>query len=400
MSYIGNRPLIGNFVKLDSIASQFNGSTVAFTLKVGGSNTTPGSAQNLIIAVGGVIQEPAVAYNISASTITFTSAPATNATFWGVQLGDVLTIGTPSNGTVGLSQLSATGTPSTTTFHRGDNSWSQIGVSAISATGTPSSTTFLRGDGAWGAVTTSSPTVLTYNSSSTWTKATDVPAGCTMAKVEVWGAGGGGGRNSGANTTGGGGGGSYVTFTVPISTLGATETVTIGAAGLGATTNGKGGDGGTSLFGSWLTAYGGQGGYGLGSSGMYAGIYNSTIVSGVAGGGGTPFQNLYIGSTVDGTNFPQVNQPIPSEYGGNGAGNGYYSGSMVAGCAIYGGGGGGGGSSGAQFVGGKSVFGGAGGAASATPTAGTQPAGGGAGSTSANVNGAAGGAGRVKITMW
>ena len=161
MSYIGNRPLIGNFVKLDSIASQFNGSTVAFTLKVGGSNTTPGSAQNLIIAVGGVIQEPAVAYNISASTITFTSAPATNATFWGVQLGDVLTIGTPSNGTVGLSQLSATGTPSTTTFHRGDNSWSQIGVSAISATGTPSSTTFLRGDNTWAAAGTGTVTSIT-----------------------------------------------------------------------------------------------------------------------------------------------------------------------------------------------------------------------------------------------
>lgn len=131
MSYIGNRPLIGNFAKLDSIASQFNGTTTSFTLKVGGNNTIAGTPQNLIIAIGGVIQEPNVAYTLSASTITFTSAPPTNATFWGVQLGDVLNIGYPSAGTVGLSQLSATGSASSTTFLRGDNSWAVPPASAV-----------------------------------------------------------------------------------------------------------------------------------------------------------------------------------------------------------------------------------------------------------------------------
>ena len=383
MSYIGNRPLIGNFVKLDSIASQFNGSTVAFTLKVGGSNTTPGSAQNLIIAVGGVIQEPAVAYNISASTITFTSAPATNATFWGVQLGDVLTIGTPSNGTVGLSQLSATGTPSTTTFYRGDNSWSQIGVSAISATGTPSSTTFLRGDGAWGTVTTSSPTVLTYNSSSTWTKATDAPAGCTMALIESWGGGGGGSRNGGAGQLSGGGGGAYAYRLVQISLLGATESVTVGAGGLGATTNANGGVGGNSLFGSWLTAYGGAGGS---YNSAVAPFYNTINTS---CGGGTAISGQYTGGYFDGTNY-YVNQQL---YNGGNGGNG----STPPSPSIYGGGGGG---TSSFTTGGTSLYGGAGGNSAATPTAGTQPGGGGGTSSSLNVSGAAGGAGRVKITMW
>jgi hypothetical protein len=34
----------------------------------------------------------------------------------------------PSQGTVGLTQLSATGTPSTSTFLRGDNSWAAAGA--------------------------------------------------------------------------------------------------------------------------------------------------------------------------------------------------------------------------------------------------------------------------------
>jgi len=90
MGYIGRGPVkSGAFRILDDISSSFNGSTTGFTLQHNSSNITPGTEQNLLIAVDGVMQEPVDAFTISGSTITFTSAPASGASFWGVELGDV-----------------------------------------------------------------------------------------------------------------------------------------------------------------------------------------------------------------------------------------------------------------------------------------------------------------------
>ena len=65
--------------------------------------------------------------------------------------------------TIGLSNLSATGTAGSTNFLRGDNSWAQItgatiasgtiGLSNLSATGTAGATNFLRGDNSWAQIT-------------------------------------------------------------------------------------------------------------------------------------------------------------------------------------------------------------------------------------------------------
>ena len=53
--------------------------------------------------------------------------------------------------TVSVGAISATGTPGSTNFLRGDGVWSAqtVTVGSISATGTPSSLTYLRGDGTW-----------------------------------------------------------------------------------------------------------------------------------------------------------------------------------------------------------------------------------------------------------
>jgi hypothetical protein len=81
----GGGSLIG-LNQLDSIASQFNGTQTVFTLQAGGTNLPAGiSTSTLLIAIGGVIQTPNIAftYNSATSQITFTGAPPTGATFAG-----------------------------------------------------------------------------------------------------------------------------------------------------------------------------------------------------------------------------------------------------------------------------------------------------------------------------
>ena len=57
MPYIGRDLSQGNYLKLDSIESQFNGSKVSFALTAGGSAFFPGSSMALLVSVAGVIQE-------------------------------------------------------------------------------------------------------------------------------------------------------------------------------------------------------------------------------------------------------------------------------------------------------------------------------------------------------
>ena len=58
----------------------------------------PGAASNLIISLGGVLQEPEVAYTVAGSSIIFSSAPASTQPFFGILLGDVLDVGYITSG--------------------------------------------------------------------------------------------------------------------------------------------------------------------------------------------------------------------------------------------------------------------------------------------------------------
>ena len=90
MPYIGRGPAkSGAFRILDDVSGSFNGSTTSFALTVGSAALTVGLPETLLIAVDGVVQEAGSAYTISGSNIVFTAAPLTEATFWGVELGDV-----------------------------------------------------------------------------------------------------------------------------------------------------------------------------------------------------------------------------------------------------------------------------------------------------------------------
>ena len=250
MAYIGNSPAnVGNYQIVDDISSSFNGSLTSFALTSGSIAITPAKSGQLLVGVNGVMQEPddtgTNGFKVSGSNVVFSSAPASGDTFWAVYQGQNVDIGTPSDGVVdtaqladgavtaakiadgtvvaaelatnsvtnvkmaddavGVAELSATGTASSTTFLRGDNTWDvpiggvtsvnsvtgavtaahlktalengidsvhyvdgsidnehladdAVGVAELSATGTASSSTFLRGDNAWVALSTDANT--------------------------------------------------------------------------------------------------------------------------------------------------------------------------------------------------------------------------------------------------
>ena len=109
MSYIGQRPVVGRFTKLDQINTGFNGNTTAFNLTAGSQAVLPGTERNLLLSLGGVIQEPGTDFTISGSQITFTTAPVANTTFFCVVFGDMQAIGQPSDGTVIPASIASTG---------------------------------------------------------------------------------------------------------------------------------------------------------------------------------------------------------------------------------------------------------------------------------------------------
>lgn len=99
MPYLGKLPTSGAFQKLDAI-STVNGQA-AYTMQLNSVNFFPESPNHMLVTVNGILQSPTTNYNISGSTITFTSALVTGDVINSIIiLGDVLNIGTPSDATV------------------------------------------------------------------------------------------------------------------------------------------------------------------------------------------------------------------------------------------------------------------------------------------------------------
>ena len=108
MAYIGPEPKLGRNREVDDISSGFNGSTTAFTLQVSGSNVSPGTANDIIVSLGGVVQNPNQDFTIAGSTLTFTTAPASGLSFFAVVLGQSIdsSVVTPADGSVTGTKLS------------------------------------------------------------------------------------------------------------------------------------------------------------------------------------------------------------------------------------------------------------------------------------------------------
>jgi len=105
MAYIGAEPVPGQNREIDDISSGFNGSATAFTLQVSSTNVSPESANNILVNLGGVMQNPGTDYTIAASTITFTTAPASGLSFWALILGAGINTATVADQTIGPSKL-------------------------------------------------------------------------------------------------------------------------------------------------------------------------------------------------------------------------------------------------------------------------------------------------------
>lgn len=266
-----------------------------------------------------------------------------------------------------------------------------------------------------------SPMRKVFTTSGTFTK-----PGCgTWIDIEGTGAGGGGGRaGAGDGGAGGAGGSSPPPRRMALSSVGATESVSIPTGGTGATAdNTAGTGGGNATFGAHYTAYGGGGGDGIntipggggGGGTAAAGTSVSNAIGGGAGGGllggagggtgGTGSDSTLGGGGGGGGNSAAAaGSGGNSIYGGGGGGGGMNGASAGGngGNSVYGGGGGGGASdAGTQGSGGTSLYAGNGGAAGNAAVAGTPgsaPGGGGGGSESANAGNGARGEIRVVIS--
>tara|TARA_R100001440_G_scaffold75236_1_gene101948 strand:- start:550 stop:1242 length:693 start_codon:yes stop_codon:yes gene_type:complete len=137
MPYIGNDIRANNDYKtIDDISSSFNGSETSFALQVGSVSPIPFPKfeTQLLISVGGVIQEPdssgSTGFRLSGTNIVFSSAPASGESFFGVIFAgaDYLNAGgTFPDGTVSVPSITFSSDTDTGLFRVSSG---QIGIVA------------------------------------------------------------------------------------------------------------------------------------------------------------------------------------------------------------------------------------------------------------------------------
>ena len=83
MAYLGRGIQLGQHIK--QTITTANGVLTAFVMDLNASQNS------LLVVYGNVIQEPGVAYTVTGTTITFTSAPAASTSLYIIYLGQELT---------------------------------------------------------------------------------------------------------------------------------------------------------------------------------------------------------------------------------------------------------------------------------------------------------------------
>ena len=129
MAYIGRDiSNLSDRVVLDNITAS---ATATYNLLLNSVAYVPSSAESLTVSLNGVIQKPQSSYTVSGSQITFASALTSSDSIDFILAERSITLQTPSAGSVGLTQLSATGTKDATTFLRGDNTFATVSSTTI-----------------------------------------------------------------------------------------------------------------------------------------------------------------------------------------------------------------------------------------------------------------------------
>ena len=85
MAYIGRGIELGQHKKQDIVVQGNPNTTVDYAMDLNASQNS------LLVVYGNVIQEPGIAYNVTNTTITFTSAPAAGTSLYIIYLGQELT---------------------------------------------------------------------------------------------------------------------------------------------------------------------------------------------------------------------------------------------------------------------------------------------------------------------
>ena len=365
MGYVGNSPAL----KYTSFAVQHftTSATTGYTLDHAVTNEN-----DIRLVINNVVQQPgsSYAYTASNTTLTLSAATAGTDTMYCVFLGKAVQTQSPSQGSVGIDQLSATGTPNATSFLRGDNTWASsidfawqsvqtTTITAAAGKGYPVNTTS-------GAITMNLPAgsagdqvavvdyagtfdnnnltisangsekinglavdidmatesqgaTLTYiDSTQGWVVTSSAPdpgvSQLIPVTFKIWGAGGGG--SAGGSDGRGGGGGGFVQGTQSF----ANGTSIIAVVG-------QGGSGGT----------GGKGGGG----GGYTGVFNGSVTHGnallIAGAGSGGARSTYYGTGGGGLTAGGGTGANPGGGGTQSAGGSAGSGNGNAGAALAGG---------------------------------------------------------------
>jgi hypothetical protein len=103
MPYIGKAPVSGGFHKLDNLTAS---ATATYALTLGGAAYYPETANQLLVSLNGVIQAPQDSFTVSGSNIIFDSAlTVSDSIDFVVALGDVLGVGTPTDGTITTAKI-------------------------------------------------------------------------------------------------------------------------------------------------------------------------------------------------------------------------------------------------------------------------------------------------------
>ena len=110
MAYIGRQSgQIGNYIRCNTITPDGSTTTFALTNVLDSAAVAPGSENNVLCSISGVMQAPSTAFTINGTNIVFSEAPdATDTVDFVLVLGETVAIGTPSDGTVAANQLHST----------------------------------------------------------------------------------------------------------------------------------------------------------------------------------------------------------------------------------------------------------------------------------------------------